>query len=423
MLRFAPSPTGDMNIEDLRIALFNYIIAKQKNENFIVRIEDTNKEKNIEGKDQEILGLLELFGLEYSQVVYQTQNFRFHSAMALDLLHNKKAFNCFCSDEYLKKKQKEAQKEQKTYKYDDACMNLPPELVIDNEHPFRVRIKRPTSPIVFKDYIRGDITFNVDDMESFTILNMDKTPTQNFASAVDDMLNDISIIIRKEEYIEDTPKQIHIRNELNYQKEIVYAHLPTIKNAKDFTIKTLLEDGFLPAAISNYLVLLGNETPQEIFTLNETIDWFNIEKIAPSSIEFDLEKLKKINQEHLKILDDKELSRYVGFADASIGALAKVYLQDIATTKELRSKIEPIFAQKTIPQKLQKEVELLKEAIQQATHFEEFEDFKNYLLEKTKIEEEKLLESLSILLTGFKDEKNIQEVYKHLKNYLGEIIK
>ena len=97
MLRFAPSPTGDMHIGNLRVAVFNYIVSQQKKEDLIVRIEDTDKERNIEGKDQEILDLLALFNIEYSQVIYQSENVRFHSAMALQLLHEKKAFSCFCS--------------------------------------------------------------------------------------------------------------------------------------------------------------------------------------------------------------------------------------------------------------------------------------------------------------------------------------
>ena len=108
MLRFAPSPTGDMNIGDLRVALFNYIISKQRDEDLIVRIEDIDTEKNIEGKDKEILDLLVLFDIEYSHVIYQSHNVRFHSAMALQLIHDKKAFSCFCSPNWLERKREEA---------------------------------------------------------------------------------------------------------------------------------------------------------------------------------------------------------------------------------------------------------------------------------------------------------------------------
>ncbi|MDX9756961.1 MAG: glutamate--tRNA ligase family protein, partial [Sulfurimonas sp.] len=132
MLRFAPSPTGDMHIGNLRVAIFNYIVSKQRNEDLIIRIEDTDKERNIEGKDKEILAILGLFGIEYSQVMYQSENMRFHSAMALQLLHDKKAFNCFCSSEWLDKKREEAKDGKAAYRHDDACAELPDELVIDN---------------------------------------------------------------------------------------------------------------------------------------------------------------------------------------------------------------------------------------------------------------------------------------------------
>lgn len=170
MLRFAPSPTGDMHIGNLRVALFNYIVAKQRGEELIVRIEDTDKERNIEGKDQEILDILELFGISYSQLMYQSNNFRFHSAMALQLLHEKKAFNCFCTADTLEAKREEAKSAKEAYRYDDACRDLPAELVIDNPNPFTVRIVRPEETIVINDRIKGEVSFEPDAVDSFIIM-------------------------------------------------------------------------------------------------------------------------------------------------------------------------------------------------------------------------------------------------------------
>jgi glutamyl-tRNA synthetase len=278
MLRFAPSPTGDMHIGNLRVALFNYLEASKRGEELIIRIEDTDKERNIEGKDAEIVALLDLFGIKYRDVLYQSKNFKFHSAMAIDLLHRKKAFNCFCTQEELQAKKEAAKEAKKAYRYDGTCENLPAEEVIDNPKPFSVRIKKPTSPIAFKDIIKGEISFEPDDIDSFIILRVDKTPTYNFACAVDDMLSDISIVIRGEDHLSNTPKQIHIRRSLGYEKEIEYAHLPIILNAEGkkmskrdnaSSVKWLLEEGFLPEAIANYLILIGNKTPKEIFTLQE----------------------------------------------------------------------------------------------------------------------------------------------------------
>ncbi len=421
MLRFAPSPTGDISLEDLRIALLNYLAAKQHNEDIIVRIEDIQKEKNVEGKDQEILDILALFGIEYSHVVYQSQNVRFHSAMALDLLHRKKAFSCFCSDEWLDKKRQEAKDANTTYHYDDACRNLPPELVIDNTAPFSVRIVRPEKPIVIDDTIKGDIVFQPDTVDSFVIMNRDKTPTATFASAVDDMLSDISFIIRSDKHLDQTPKQEHIRKQLGYDKTIRYAHIPSFAN--DVSVTSLLEQGYLPEAISNYLISIGNNVPQKIFTLNEAKEWFQIDMLTNSPIHFDIDILNTINKEHLKLMDAKELSRYVGFADAEIGELARLYVDEICTTKELKKQIAPIFESRDIPEDYKEATSKIIAALQNAPHFEEYSAFEEYIMQKTDLSKENFLQPLRILLTNRVDGPDIEKIYKYLKNYIREIIK
>ena len=423
MLRFASSPTGDMHINELRVALFNYIVAKQKGEDLVVRIEDTDQEKNIEGKDQEILDILGLFNIEHSQVVYQSKNFRFHSAMALQLLHEKKAFACFCSSEWLEQKKEEAKKAEKDYCYDDACRNLPAELVIDNTAPFTIRIARPDKPIVVKDHIQGEVSFEPDAVDSFVIMRQDKTPTYNFACAVDDMLSDISIVIQEEKHFKSAPKQKHVRDALNYDKKIEYAHLPNILNDTVLSVKGLLEEGYLPEAISNYLISTGNKPPKEIFTLQEALVWFDLDKVSKNPTHFDMDTLKDINKEHLKRLDVKELSRYVGFADEEIGELAYIYLEEAKTTKELKSKIASIFAVKDISDEAKESVEALRRAIKKAPYFEEYSSFKKHLMKETALQEREFVKALRILLTNAEHGPDISEIYKYLKNYLGEIIK
>lgn len=432
MLRFASSPTSDMHIGNLRVAIFNYIVSQQKKEDLIVRIEDTDKERNIEGKDKEILDLLALFNIKYSQVIYQSQNVRFHSAMALQLVHDKKAFSCFCSPEWLEKKREEAKEAKKPYIYDDACRNLPAELVIDNTNPFTIRIKKPDETITIKDHIKGEVSFEPKDVDSFIIMRQDKTPAYNFACAVDDMLSNISFVIRGEDHISNTPKQDHIRASLNYDKKIEYAHLPIILNdsgkkmsKKDdaSSVKWLLEEGYLPSAISNYLILIGNKPPQEIFNMQEAIEWFKLENISKSPARFDIDMLKHINREHLKMLDAKELSRYVGFADEEIGELARIYLEEAGTTKELKSKIEPIFADKTVPDEFAEQSVLMAKTIKSAPYFDEYDDFKNYVMKESGLKDENFFKPLRILLTGAEHGPDIAEIYKYLKNYIGEIIK
>jgi len=359
MLRFASSPTGDMHIGNLRLALFNYILSVQKNEGLIARIEDTDKEKNMEGKDLEIIGLLDLFGIKYANVVYQNDNLKYHRAMALQLIHEKIAFNCFCTPDMLNAKKEEAEANKKPYRYDDRCLSLSPEDTIDNEASFTVRLRKPNVNIEFTDKIKGKLSFAPTDIDNFIILRADKSPSYNFACAIDDMIADISMVIREEDHVSNTPKQIIVRAALNYTKEIEYVHLPMILNEtgekistkdENASVKWLLEQGFIPAAIINYLLLIGNNPPQEIFSLQEALEWFDLSEISKSPIKFDINELRLINIKHLNLLDDVELSRYVGFADADIGKLAKLYLEEVSTTKELKSKIGAVFSEKNIPE-------------------------------------------------------------------------
>ncbi|MDY0233923.1 MAG: glutamate--tRNA ligase [Sulfurimonas sp.] len=432
MLRFAPSPTGDMHIGNLRVALFNFIVSKQKKEDLIIRIEDTDKERNIEGKDQEILEILALFGITYSQVMYQSENVRFHSAMALQLIHEKKAFSCFCSPEWLEKKREEAKENKEAYRYDDACRNLPDELVIDNLNPFTIRLARPDSTIVVEDLIKGSVSFEPDAVDSFIIMRQDKTPTYNFACAVDDMLSDISLVIRGEDHMSNTPKQDHIRKSLGYEKNVEYAHLPIILNdmgkkmsKRDdaSSVKWLLEEGFVPSAISNYLILIGNKPPCEVFDLEDAIEWFNLESISKSPARFSMDLLRHINKEHLKKMDATELSRYVGFADANIGELAKIYLEEASTTKELKSKITTIFAPKEMPQEFSEAAKIITQTIKDAPYFEEYDEFKNYVMKTSGLKGKDFFKPLRILLTGKENGPDLAMIYKYLKNYIGEIVK
>ena len=423
MLRYAFSPTHDMHIGDLRVALLNYIVSKQRDEAFIVRVDDGDKESVLEKKDQEFLDLLGLFSLEYTQIIHQSQNFKFHSAMALQLIHEKKAFSCFCSDEWLEKKRQEAKDANKEYCYDDACRNLPAELVIDNTAPFRVRIVRPNEDIVLHDKIKGTINFTPDQIDSFTILHQDKTPTQEFSSSIDDMLNDISLIIREEKLLSSTAKEIHIRKELAYNKAIEYAHLPTVQDENSITVKKLLEDGYLPEAIANYTLSLILNAPKAIFTIKEAQEWFNFDMILKEPKGFNIKDLQDLNKEHMRAMDATELSRYVGFADAEIGELAKIYLDEVATTRELKVKIAPIFESRLIPVELQEEALLLKKSILDADYHEEYSSFKSYLLQESGLSEEKVERVLRLLLTNAQDGPELAKIYKYLKNYIGEIIK
>ena len=426
MLRFAPCPTGDMNIENLRIAIFNYIISKQLNEDLIIRIEDIEKERNIDGKDKEILEILNLFSIEYKTVFHQSDSLKYHQKMALQLMTQKKAFACFCSDSKLDELKEESIKNGKTFAYDGFCETLSDDLVLNTNAPFTVRIKKPPYNIKFTDLLKGDFDYTPSDVDSFIILNQDKTPTYNYACAVDDMIMDISIVIRDEKHISNTPKQIHIRESLGYTKEIKYVHLPTISNTQvddSTSVKYLIEEGFLPSAIANYLVLLGNQTPVEIFTLEEAVSWFKIENISKDSVKFDIEKLKFINKKHLEIIDDMRLSKILGFADSDIGKLAKIFLEEVNTIKEIKEKIALIFAPKTSLTDFEEEFTKIKECLQKAPFFNDFEELEKYISNQTNLKGENLAKPLRYVLTGANNGVNISDIYPLIKNYLGEIVK
>ncbi|HHD84333.1 MAG TPA: glutamate--tRNA ligase [Campylobacteraceae bacterium] len=431
MYRFAPSPTGDMHIGNLRVALFNYICARQAKEPYLVRIEDTDKARNIEGKDREILEILSAFGIAWDQLAYQSENLKFHRQLATKLLMEKKAFACFCTPETLETKREAAKAAKTAYRYDGTCRYLSDEEVLNNESPFVVRIKKPAEDICFTDLIKGELRFAPDDIDDFVIMRVDKTPTYNFACAVDDMMYDISTVIRGEDHVSNTPKQILIHRYLGYDREIRYAHLPIILNETGkkmskrddaSSVKWLLEEGFLPSAITNYLILIGNKTPVEIFTLEEAISWFDLKNISKAPAKFDIDKLRQLNREHIRMTESRLLSTLIGYSSEEIGELAKLYTEEGSTLKEIKAKIDKIFADKRCDD-FPEEFEKLKNIAKNAPYFKEFNDFKSYLTKESGLKGKALFKPLRVLLTGAQGGPNLSDLYPYIRNYLGEIIK
>ena len=432
MFRFAPSPTGDMHIEDLRVALINFMMAQQSKESFIVRIEDIDMQRNIPGKDVEILDILGTFGVSWDHLYYQSNNLKFHQQIGLDLLQKKKAFSCFCSPETLEKSREVAKETNKPYRYDNACENLPPEAVIDNENPFVVRLKKPEEDVVFTDSIKGEIKTHAEEVDSFVIMGTDKTATYDFACAVDDMLHDVHYVIRGDEHVSHTPKQIWIRQSLGYEKEIAYAHVPVILNTAGkkmsksddaSRVKWLLEEGFLPQAITNYLLLLGNEVPQEIFTLDEAIKWFDISHISTSPVTFDMDKLRHINSEHIKITDPVMLASFIGYKSVEMGELAKLYTQEGSTLNEIKPKVDAIFAKKQIAGEHEESLTLLQECIKSMPYHGTFDSFTKEAMQVSGLKGKHFFDTLRILLSGAESGPDMGDLYPHIRNYIQEIIR
>jgi len=205
-----------MHIGNLRAAIFNYICSLQDQSGFILRIEDTDTARNIEGKDQEIIEILKRFGISWQSLYYQSKNLKFHQQFAAKLLSEKKAFCCFCSEEELEAKKQAAKDAGEAYRYDGHCEHLSDEEVLNCEKPFTIRLKKPDHALEFTDAIKGRIAFEPQNIDSFVIMRADKTPTYNFACACDDMMQGVSFVIRGEDHVSNTPKQNWIRQSLGY---------------------------------------------------------------------------------------------------------------------------------------------------------------------------------------------------------------
>ncbi len=434
MLRFAPSPTGDMHIGNLRVAIVNYLLSQQRKESFIVRIEDRDKARNIEGKDTEIMQILEKFALTHESVFHQSEHLHMHQTLAIRLLEEGKAFVCTCTAEQLELDREDAKKNKVAYRYSGQCFDLNKEKhtkLKESGTPFVIRIKKPGQEIVIHDLIKGDIHTAPNKVDSFVILRADGTPTYNFACACDDMLSGVNFIIRGEDHLSDTPRQKHIKMLLGYDQETTYAHLPIILNPAgkkmskrddSSSVKWMFEEGFIPDAIINYLLLLGNpKAPQEIFTLPEAIEWFNIENISRSAVKFDIDKLRFINREHLKRMDNKKLSSLFGFADEDIGKLAKVYLEEASTTKELKAKIGSIFAPKNFEGEWGDQMRTMETLVKDAPMFTDFNEFKAYIMRESGLKGKNFSKPLRLLVTGAEHGPELSDIYPLIKSYLLEV--
>ena len=434
MYRFAPSPTGDMHIGNLRAAIFNYICSLQDKSGFILRIEDTDTARNIEGKDQEIIEILKRFGISWQSLYYQSKNLKFHQQFAAKLLSEKKAFCCFCSEEELEAKKQAAKDAGEAYRYDGHCEHLSDEEVLGCEKPFTIRLKKPDHALEFTDAIKGRISFEPQNIDSFVIMRADKTPTYNFACACDDMMQGVSFVIRGEDHVSNTPKQNWIRQSLGYDGEIKYAHLPIILNSEgkkmskredSSSVKWLLQSGYLPEAIANYLILLGNKTPREVFSMDEAVEFFDIAKISKSPAKFDEDKLAFINREHIKRASEQRLAELFEL-EPKFAPLIKFYTQEASLIPQIKEKIAAIYSAKDIPQEWATQARALREAILNLLSSNgasaEFNDFKAALSQATNLKGKSLFMPLRFLLTGAPHGPELSELYPLIRADLKEIL-
>ncbi len=303
-VRFAPSPTGYLHIGGVRTALYNWLFARNRKGTFILRIEDTDIDRSKSEFTDIIIKGFKWLGLSIDEgPYYQSERLDLYRQYAYRLLEEKKAYKCFCTAEEI-----EARKKQKgVFQYDRFCLD---KQVKDG--PYAIRFLVPEGKTFFSDIIRKDIDFSNSQFEDFVILRSNGMPTYNFAVVIDDSLMNINYVIRGDDHITNTPKQILLYRALGF-KVPEYAHLPMIlggdgkRLSKRFGATSTEEYkkmGILPEALLNYLARLGwSHGDQEIFSISQLIDLFDLKNINNSPAVFDIEKLEWVNSQHLKEMD------------------------------------------------------------------------------------------------------------------------
>ncbi len=318
-VRFAPSPTGHLHIGGARTALFNYLFARHNQGAFILRIEDTDRTRSTEEYIDSIIEGMKWLNLDWDEGPYrQTERFDVYRSYTEKLLQEGKAYYCYCSPEELEQRRQEALAKGKSPKYDGRCRDLK-EPVPERKPAVRFRMPQEGETIV-NDLIRGRIVFDNTYLDDLIIMRSDETPTYNFTVVVDDVDMNITHVIRGDDHLNNTPKQIHIYNALGYEVPL-FAHLPMIlgpdktrlsKRHGATSVIAYKEMGYLPDALVNYLVRLGwSYGDQEVFTRDELIKYFSFENVGKSSAIFNSEKLLWLNSQYIMSLKPEELLELV----------------------------------------------------------------------------------------------------------------
>ncbi|KAF0145542.1 MAG: glutamyl-tRNA synthetase [Nitrospirae bacterium] len=318
-VRFAPSPTGHLHIGGARTALFNYLFARNNNGKFILRIEDTDRTRSTDEYIEAIIEGMKWLRLEWDEGPFrQTDRFDVYKSYVEKLVKEGKAYHCYCSPDELEQRRKEAMAQGKPQKYDGRCRNLT--TPVSGITP-AVRFKMPQEgQVVVVDMMRGKVVFENDQLDDLIIMRSDGTPTYNFTVVVDDVDMKITHVIRGDDHLNNTPKQLHIYKALGYEIPL-FAHLPMILGADKTrlskrhgatSVMAYREMGYLPDALVNYLVRLGwSYGDQEVFTREELIEHFSFENVGKSSAVFNPEKLLWLNSQYIIKSNPEELRELV----------------------------------------------------------------------------------------------------------------
>lgn len=337
-VRFAPSPTGFVHIGSLRTALYDYLLAKQNNGSFVLRIEDTDRTRFVEGALENLLSVLKIVGLNWDEGPFlekgkivergkygpyiQSQRLEIYKKYALDLVEKGRAYYCFCSGGRLDEVRRKQELNHEPTMYDGRCRDLDIKVVQENlvhNLPYVIRLKMPkTGKTGFQDLVRGEVEFENKLIDDQILIKSDGYPTYHLAVVVDDYLMGITHIIRGEEWLSSTPKHIILYEAFGWSTP-KFAHLSLILNPDrsklskrqgDVAVEDYLKKGFLPEALINFVALLGWNpgTEQEMFSLEELTKSFDINKIQKAGAIFDLAKLEWMNSQYIKKMNTTDLT-------------------------------------------------------------------------------------------------------------------
>ena len=373
--RFAPSPTGYMHIGNLRTAIFEYLLAKKYNGSFILRIEDTDQTREVEGAIDFIYKTLELCGFSIDEgpnndkgygPYIQSERKDIYKKYAEELVEKGKAYYCFCSEEELEAMRKRAEARKRPFVYDGRCSRLSKEKIAENLAngiPYVIRQKMPkTGVTVVEDLIYGKIKIDNSILDDQILLKSDGFPTYNFANVVDDHLMDITHVIRGKEYLDQTAKYNLLYEAFGWEKP-TYIHVAMVlgedgnklsKRNGDASFMDLYNEGFLPSAIVNYLCLLGwsPANNQEVFTMDELINNFDETRISKSSSQYDVKKLEWFNHQYIQKMPDEEYLTWIkkyftkdvsNKSDEWVNRLLLIYKSHLNYGKEINELVENFF--------------------------------------------------------------------------------
>ncbi|MFH0856822.1 MAG: glutamate--tRNA ligase [bacterium] len=332
--RFAPSPTGMMHIGNFRTALYTFLFARHTGGIFILRIEDTDQQRYVEGAAETIFKNLRWAGIEWDEGIekggeygpyVQSERKDIYKIYADDLVKKGHAYYCFCSKERLEEMRKGQESRHDAPRYDGTCRNLSPDEVerkLAAGEPYVIRQKMPSEgEVLFDDLVFGKITVNAGELEDQILMKSDGLPTYNFANVVDDHLMEITHVIRGSEYLSSTPKFNLLYEAFGWEKP-TYIHLPVLtdeqhrklsKRQGDVAMDDFIKKGYTKEAIVNYVALLGWNpgTEKEIFSMDELINEFSVEKIHKNPAVFDYKKLNWLNGQYLRKMPLEEFYKFV----------------------------------------------------------------------------------------------------------------